>query len=149
MLDEDIPQMRFQTVIRPRFYRDTDTLALSLLGIFDCFINVLPCMSTQSVVQPRDEFVSVVFRHGHERSSHDTVSCIISVGERYQSKEDVHDLDLVDAVSQRLQLIDSSSSLLKWIVSRTNRSHGCWLNESTLAYLACNCFSSTYLIPSV
>ena len=70
--------MRLQTVIRPRFNRDTDTLALPLLGILDGFIDVLSRMSAQGVMQTRNELVSIVFRHGHECSSHDTAAERIS-----------------------------------------------------------------------
>jgi hypothetical protein len=73
--------MRFQAVIRPCLNRDTNALALPLLGVLDRFIDILSCMSTQSVVQARDKFVSVVFRHRHERSSHDAVAQLLGATE--------------------------------------------------------------------
>lgn len=62
--------MRLQTIIRPRLNRDPHTLALPLLRILDGLVNIVPRMPAQRVVQARDEFMSVVFGHGHECAAH-------------------------------------------------------------------------------
>jgi hypothetical protein len=78
-MSNNLPQMRFQAVIRPCLNRDTNALALSLLGVLDSLIDVFSRVSTESVVQARDKSVSVVFGHRHERSSHNTVISLLTV----------------------------------------------------------------------
>lgn len=41
--------------------------------VLDSLVDVVSSVTAQGVVKPRNEFVAVVFRHRHERSSHDTV----------------------------------------------------------------------------
>lgn len=71
--------------------------------LLDSLVNVLSSVTTQGIVKPSNEFMAVVFRHGHERPSHDTV---IQSGKKNPlfkktpKKAYVHDLNLVDAVSK-------------------------------------------------
>lgn len=65
--------MGLQAIVRPRLDRDSHTLSLTLLRVSDSLVDIQPGVPREGVMQTRNELLTVVFRHGHEGTSHDTV----------------------------------------------------------------------------
>ena len=77
-------------------------------------------------MQPSDELVSIILRHRHESTSHQTIWVSLTTAS-IRGKSSSHDLDFVYVVAQASKLIDTSSSLLERVVSRSDGSHRCGL----------------------